>query len=351
MNDLLPDQIRVLSKVVSSNEILISLSLQVEREKLSEWLSLCESLVIRHATSLQGKHFSLGLDLESEGSSPVLLEHLLGATSDSGGIVILDLQGRWIRTGPGPVTVSGALARSKQTKGLEVLIHGTYLYIALSGELIYEHDVLDASKLPPAGIAFFRPTKQLRELIFDHAGQEIARETGVKYWADKDNRILLAVPESTEKIFQRSLILWLRHYVLDKIRIYSETRGFGQDATDITVMTGHGDYVIEVKWMGKNEHGTTYDANRIAEGVEQIKIYLNNDGRLVAGAVVLYDGRPLDCCTQQFDSSLLHPLCQSPHIVWLESQTPSQKATTIVRSRQTPTVRLVGSRTKIKRKK
>jgi hypothetical protein len=351
MNGLLPDQIRVLSQVVSSNEILISLSLQVGREKVSEWLSLCESLVTRHATSLQGKHFSLGLDLASEGSSPVQLQHLLGATSDTGGVVMLDVQGRWITTGPGPVTVSGALARTKKAKGLEILVHGTYLYIALSGELIYEHDVLDASKLPPAGIAFFRPTKQLRELIFDHAGQEIARETGVKYWADKDNRILLAVPESTEKIFQRSLLLWLRHYVLDKIRIYSESRGFGQDATDITVMTGHGDYVIEVKWMGKNEHGTTYDANRIAEGVEQVKIYLNNDGRLVGGAVVLYDGRPLDRCTQQFDSSILHPLCQSPHIVWLESQTPSQKATTIVRSRQTLPVRSVGSRTKMKRKK
>jgi hypothetical protein len=304
--------------------------------------------VTEHSTSLLGKHFAFGLDLNVEGSTPVKLEHLLGATADMGGVVVLDLQSRWVSTARGPVTVSGALARTKQSRGLEILVHGTYLYIVLSGELICEHDVMDDSKLPPAGIAFFRPSKQLRELIFDHAGQEVARETGVKYWADKKNRILLAAPENTEKIFQRSLLLWLRHYVLDKIRIYSETRGFGQDATDITVMTGHGDYVIEVKWMGKNEHGTTYDDSRIAEGVEQIKIYLNNDGRLVSGAVVLYDGRPIECRKQYFDSGNLHPLCQPPHIVWLESDTPSQKATAVVRSRQITAVSAARSGTKAK---
>jgi hypothetical protein len=341
MSDLLPDQVRVLAKVVNSQEILLSMTLQIEREDASRWLRTCEALVVLHAEALRGKHFAFRLDRDAEGGCSVELAHILAATGGSGSTVLLDLQGRWISAESGAVTVSAALLRTKQTGRLEVLVHGTYVYVILAGEVLTEHDVMDASKLPPAGIAFYRPTRQLRELIFDHAGNEIARETGVKYWADRKKRILLAIPESTEKIFQRSLLSWLRHYASDRIRIVSETRGFGQDATDITVMTSRGDYVIEVKWMGKNEKGTSYDLSRVAEGVEQIRIYLDNDQRLISGAVVLYDARAKKAeAEDQIDASVVHPRCQMPHIVWLESDTPSQLATTIVRDRKvksTPT--------------
>ena len=335
MSNLLPDQARVLARVVNSPDILLSMTLQIEREDASHWLSVCEGLIISHAEVLRGKYFAFALNLSAEGGPPVALPHILAATTDSGSLVILDLQGRWVSAESGAVTVSAALLRTKQTGRLEILVHGTYLYVILAGDLLAEHDVMDASKLPPAGIAFYRPTKQLRELIFDHADNEVARETGVKYWADRNKRVLLAAPESTEKIFQRSLLTWLRHYISDKIRIISETRGFGQDATDITVITGHGDYVIEVKWMGKNENGTSYDSSRVAEGVEQVKIYLDNDERLISGAVVLYDARAeRSKAGEMIEASLVHSRCQMPHIVWLESDTPSQVATLIVRSRK-----------------
>jgi len=332
MDNLLPDQIRVLSEVLQSDEILISAHLQMAREEIRAWLNSCDLLVRTHASALSGKHYTLALERVTSGTTACSLSHLLSAINDQPAIISLDLDGKWVSSSPGSPTISASMQRTKLSGGLELLVHGTYIYLILSGNLIAERDLIDEAKLPPAGISFYRPTKQLRELIRDHAGQEITRETGVKYWADKQKRILLASPETTEKIFQRSLISWLRHYVVDKLRIYSETRGFGQDATDITVMTGHGDYVVEVKWMGENEHGTSYGCAQISIGVNQIGQYLDNDPRLISGTVVVYDGRSSVDSTEPLpDRNNMHVRCEMPEIVWLESQTPSQVAAASVR--------------------
>lgn len=327
MNSLLPDQVQVLSEVLQTDEILISARLQLTRAEVKAWLDGCVSIVKAHAGALLGRHYTLALDISTAGTGACSLTHLLEAVSTQPSIVSLDLKGKWVSNSPGSPTISAAMKRTEQSGGIEILVHGTYLYVILAGALIGERDAVDQTKLPPAGISFYRPTRQLRYLIRDHAGQEIARETGVKYWADKKKRILLAAPEKTEKIFQRSLLAWLRHYVVDKLRIYSETRGFGQDATDITVMTGQGDYVVEVKWMGVNEKGTKYDGGQVMVGVRQVGKYLDNDPRLISGTVVVYDASSSASVAEQLtDKKCMHGRCEMPEIVWLESETPSQVA-------------------------
>jgi hypothetical protein len=333
MNSLLPDQVRVLSEVLQSDEIVIAARLQLTRDEVKTWIDRCESLIKASTGTLLGKHYTLSLDKSAKGSKKCAVSHLLAATSTQPSVVSLDLRGNVVATGPGLPTLSAALARTKQGSSLELLIHGTYIYVVLAGDLIGERDVSDQTKLPPAGISYYRPTRQMRQLIRDHAGQEIARETGLKFWADKQKRVLVAKPENTEKIFQRSLLTWLRHYVVDKLRIYSETRGFGQDATDITVMTGYGDYVVEVKWMGENENGTTYDGTQILVGIKQIGKYLDNDERLVSGTVVVYDARPAsDAAVDMPNRNCMHVRCEAPEVVWLESETPSQLAVSEAKS-------------------
>lgn len=328
MNNLLPDQVQILSEVLQADEIVISASLQLGRDEVKDWIDQCEFLVRTHADALMGKHYTLALDRNMSGTEACSLSHLLSGASNQPSIVSLDLEGKWVSNTLGSPTISASLQRTKGNGGLEILAHGTYLYVIVAGEIVGERDVVDKAKLPPAGISFYRPTRQLRYLIRDHANQEIARETGVKYWKDKRNRVLLASPENTEKIFQRSLLTWLRHYVVDKLRIYSETRGFGQDATDITVMTGHGDYVIEVKWMGINEKGTKYDGVQVMVGVRQVGKYLENDPRLISGTVVVYDGSSSANAAEQLtDKECMHARCEMPEIVWLQSETPSQIAT------------------------
>ncbi len=108
----------------------------------------------------------------------------------------------------------------------------------------------------------------------------------------------------------------------------------GQDKTDITIVTINGTYVVEIKWLGKNAN-TRYNEQRINEGLVQVGIYLNNDGEIICGHLVIYDGRSLQDhkAKSNWDSSLIHERCSSPKIIYLDTESPSKAATRIVREK------------------
>jgi hypothetical protein len=114
--------------------------------------------------------------------------------------------------------------------------------------------------------------------------------------------------------------------------VFGETLGLGQDKTDITIVSVEGSYVIEVKWMGKNKSNTEHNEERIDEGLVQIALYLENDKQLICGYLVIYDARSLDVHKTRcgYNESLRHGFCQTPRIIFLESETPSQAGERIV---------------------
>jgi hypothetical protein len=119
----------------------------------------------------------------------------------------------------------------------------------------------------------------------------------------------------------------------DSLKVYGETLGMGQIKTDITVVTSVGLLVIEVKWMGKNQSGTTYEEIRIREGLEQVGQYLAKDDKIFGGYVVLYDARPDDVHNAQcsYPDSCIPDRCERPVIYFLPSETPSQAATRLAK--------------------
>jgi hypothetical protein len=207
-------------------------------------------------------------------------------------------------------------------------VHGTYLYIVVAGQLVAESDAVGPAKKPPVGAMFDRPAIEIPAVIRDHFLALIRKERGFKYWHDPAKRILVASPESTERLFQRSLFLWMDLHIVDKLRVYAEPRSMGQDATDVTVVTVAGEHIVEVKWLGKNVNETEYKQDRIDQGVKQIGIYLDNDVRAIRGYVLLYDGRSRDKHENEsnYDTSVQHERCECPIILFLESDTPSQVA-------------------------
>src|SRR5581483_5540804 len=171
---------------------------------------------------------------------------------------------------------------------------------------------------------------------------------GVTYWKDRANRILRANPEKTEAIFHRDLLWWIRNYTTGVIRTYSEPEGFGQDKTDIVAVTLAGGHVVEVKWLGVNEHKTTYNRKRIDEGLIQVKQYLERDDDLVEGYLVVYDGRSSDehKKNSHYDQAYQHPLCREPQILYLESEVPTEISARVVRSNKTTKTRKTRKKTR-----
>ena len=202
------------------------------------------------------------------------------------------------------------------------------MYYILKGKLIAEVNIVHPGAAPQSSSRWHRPMRDIELIVDDHMREDCLNERGVQYWYDKPGRILLTGRDGTEVIFQLALFRWLSRYVYDSLDVYAEPLGLGQDKTDIIVVTVSGRHVVEVKWLGKNERGTTYAESRIGEGLRQVKIYLDNDDKLMAGYLVVYDARSAAENTSkcQYANADLHAMCARPMIHFLESVSPSVAA-------------------------
>lgn len=329
MSTLLPNQTQILSQLCSDPATLAATQLQQPRPTVQQFLDKCFEFVKLHHKKL-AQHYIFEFSSRSTSKPALTMSHVLAACTTDKPILRVDESLRFQGSAAGSVRVSDACSLMASTHGLQILVHGTYVYVILCGQIIYEGDVLNPSKKPPVGISFYRNASELPAAIVDHFEAHVHKQKGFKYWHDVSNRVLVALPESTERIFQRALFVWLDTHIIDKIRIYAEPRGLGQDATDVTVVTVTGDHIVEVKWLGKNAANTEYKQDRINEGLRQVAIYLNNDPRAIRGYALLYDARCREDHEKEsaFNPADRHPNCEEPMILFLESETPSQKAKT-----------------------
>ncbi|WP_434345684.1 hypothetical protein ACN6A1_27515 [Myxococcus virescens] len=241
----------------------------------------------------------------------------------------VDLKLRLVQVETASVSELDVTQRSEQQGIVEVLTTvGGYSRIVVQGVLVAVWQPPDENNRRLSAL-WNRPIGDFDKILKDHVENSISYERGVEYWADKKNRVLLAGRKGTEHIFHLPLFWWLDNYVNDALKVVGETRGLGQDATDITVITASGSHVIEIKWLGRNEASTEYKhPPRINEGLAQVDTYLKKDPQLVAGHVVVYDAREPDihASNSAHDDRIRHLKCSIPHIVFLKSDTPSKSA-------------------------
>ncbi len=236
-----------------------------------------------------------------------------------------------IETMDGPIRISDCQSTISNKKTFGILVQGSYAYFILGNKFIDECDLVTSTTQQPWPSGLFHTIDEFNVLLIEHRENVLDCE-GIIIWADKTGRILKASPENTESIFHRSLFTWMRIFLRNHLKVYAEPGGYGQCKTDITVVTHEGCTVIEIKWLGRNESNTEYNQEKINEGLIQIKIYLDKED-YVNGYLVLYDGRPKEKHENEseYDTNLIHTKCNSPILVFLESETPSQSAQRIVR--------------------
>lgn len=185
---------------------------------------------------------------------------------------------------------------------------------------------VNKARVPVTVAKFERRFVHFDDLIVDHYKNWLHNEKNLKYWHDKSKRLLLG--GKTEDLFHGSLFVWLDENITDKVTIFSNPTGVGQEKTDIHVTTvDHSQHVIEVKWLGKNKSNTEYKEDSIGAGLEQVKIYLNT-GDYTDGRIVFYDGRQKDISDRErnYPPECRHPECLEPYFIFLESESPSKKA-------------------------
>lgn len=165
-----------------------------------------------------------------------------------------------------------------------------------------------------------RSYKDYKLIIDEQATKQLVHEIDV-IWHDRNKRILIG-NRRTEKVLQKFLRKWLSENIYDAKVVSEVGKISGIDKTDIeltSIQTGDS-IIIEVKWMGKNVNGTSYDIERLKEGIKQVCTYLERDPNALEGCVVCYDGRQT---SSKF--SLKDPIAKLEYrIVWLESRSGSQ---------------------------
>jgi len=173
------------------------------------------------------------------------------------------------------------------------------------------------------------PAKEYKRLIVNHHDEVVYKEKGLKYWANKSNRILVNNPEVH---FHKPLRWFLGQKVINGKVDSGATISGTDDRTDIRIIefdTGN-IYIIEIKCLGKTEKSSREKSDDWANtGLVQLNLYLNGEKFAKEGLLVLYDGRK-DKQNVKFNwsnSIKWHfGLDRSPLQFYLESKSASVKA-------------------------
>jgi hypothetical protein len=331
---LSPDQLKIIQPLINT-ATQASAALRVPIGRVETFLTSIAKFVWGNYKQLNDYSYLLLLT-DSRPKKPYL-DHktILRNIRNGKRVFYVDEELRLISASDGEVRMTDCVSLTDKESALGVLVTGTYAWEILRGKVTNECDVIRRRVGTPVLSKFHRPMSEFEQILSEHMENSVARQQHIRYWKDRSKRILLAGPDGTEGIFHLDLYWWLNNYVADKLKVYAEPKGLGQDKTDIIVVTLDGSYVIEVKWLGTNENKQKYDQTRINEGLAQVKIYLDNDSELVCGYLVVYDGRPLtDNQTQSgWNDALRHALCQAPKILFLDNETPSVAATRIAKGK------------------
>lgn len=148
------------------------------------------------------------------------------------------------------------------------------------------------TELPPAGPSFNRAAADYQFAVLDHYKRCVQYGQRTDHWADRPSRILrsrLGSAHKTELIFHNDLHHWLETNLL--AQVWSSPRDTTRDQLDIIISAPTGKtYLIEVKWMGKNEK-SSYTIKTVSKGLKQMGTYLTKQPKISEGLLVAYDGR------------------------------------------------------------
>jgi hypothetical protein len=329
-----PEQTRILQSLITPATIAGAV-LGISESCINAFLTKTADFVRKHHKQLDVKYYCLILDTSAPINPPLDCSTVLANVNKEKAVFYVDEELRLTKVISCIVRNKDCQDITEKESKLGILVSGTYVWLYLNGRLIEEMDVLQQRNGPPVLSRFARPVSELEHLLTDHMEHCIAREQRVQYWQNRTQRTLLSGPNGTEEIFRQSLFVWLNDNVSDKLRVYADTTGVGQDKTDVMIVTINGTHMVEVKWLGKNEKGTSYSEPRIDEGLVQVSIYLNNDEAIIVGYLVIYDGRSIEDhkAKSRWTASLKHKRCTLPRILFLETEPPSQAAVRIVRNR------------------
>jgi hypothetical protein len=321
------EQIEALREVVSNPSLIAASALDVEESETRAFIDATTQFVKKHAKQLAQRSFGFAWSGKMKGLKKVDVPYVLSAVTTKKALIIVDSEFKIVDHKGENISVAASSRRTAKNKTLEMIFQGTHYFCVGFGQVLDEGNAVN-ELIAPEPVIWRKPFSEFPTILDDHVEICLKSEKLTKYWHNKAKRILRSVPDGTEKIFHHSLYWWVKNFVADTLRVYGETRGMGQDATDITIVTSGGSYVIEVKWMGKNEKNNSHDRLRIDQGLQQVKLYLENDPELVGGFLVLYDGRDFKTHTDDsaYADNLRHITCQRPMIIFLESDTPSQIA-------------------------
>lgn len=175
--------------------------------------------------------------------------------------------------------------------------------------------------------------KEYRQLIIRQHDEEVYGERGVKYWRNKEDRILFDAPEI---IFHGPLWSYLDQYIEDGTTDREATIGGTTDRTDIRITdwTNKARYIIEIKCLGRTSLTKPEKSDDWANaGLAQLNLYLKEEEKSTClGTLVLYDGRMEDKEINWCAGIDCHPSYDNdPMRFYLESESASVKAKRIVR--------------------
>lgn len=326
-----PEQAKILEALINTAS-QASAVLNLPIATTEGFVEAVNTFVADHLDRIGDQPFLLVLAPGVSTGSQLSITTLVGNLQKGSPIIYVNQELRFDHAVAGEATMTNCSHLTEQENRLAILVMGGFGYHLLQGKVIREGSFTPGKTGPPVISKFHRPIEEFDSIIVEHFDAALMGGQTV-VWADRSKRILASEPEGTEAIFQRSLFWWLQQFVSPKLKVIAEQSGFGQDKTDITVITQDGSRVIEVKWLGVNDKGTKHDKKRIDEGLAQVKIYLDNDGTLVAGYLICYDGRSLAIHQKEsgWNHSLCHTLCQPPKVLFLESEVPSVAAVKIAK--------------------
>ncbi len=305
--------------------VSISIALDFEESKVRRFLHNIEKFAESNRISLSDTPYLVALSIDDSSSESILeSEQILNSAAEGKSTFLVDENLKIIQIKNDAPNVDTCAQLSENWKLPVIMVTKEMCLLGLQGKIIGA----GIGKDRPALLVekFSKPFAQFDHILEDHYRSWLHNERNLKYWKDRDNRILVA--GKTEEIFQGSLFVWLDDFVADKVFAFCEPSGFGQDKTDIHVTTvDNRNHVIEIKWLGKNASQTEYKEPRIAEGLEQVRIYLSS-GKFSDGRAVFYDARPKEISDKERDYSgiVMHQDCKKPCFVFLESEMPSVKA-------------------------
>jgi hypothetical protein len=138
---------------------------------------------------------------------------------------------------------------------------------------------------------FGRRAEQYADAILDHYRERV-RDFQSDHWSDRPKRKLrakLGRAVRTEDIFLNSLLEWLTEHLAASVK--GNVGQVTRDKTDIEITAPGKLYIIEIKWLGENDNGTSYSIVRVTDGLRQVRDYLAKQGMAKHATLLVYDGR------------------------------------------------------------